>query len=144
MQSDGGENFFDHSPGTTCPDLTTDQSPSPRRTRFQKMRTVVSRIFGSKRSQVSLSVVLSRSTSPLTVTCNQSRDKPLLSRNSHNVFHEQALAQLASTYESLQWGDSHEATAKVRVIAASGRSLNADMSQPGLRTGRTDLRAREV
>lgn len=39
--------------------------------------------------------------------------KPLISSHSNNVFHDQALIQLADVYQSLQLGDSHEATMTV-------------------------------
>lgn len=38
---------------------------------------------------------------------------PLISKTSSNVFHDQALMQLASAYESLQLGDSREATSTI-------------------------------
>jgi hypothetical protein len=39
--------------------------------------------------------------------------KPLIAPNSHNIFHDQALVQLASAHESLKYGDSQAATSDV-------------------------------
>lgn len=49
--------------------------------------------------------------------CNrQTPENPLISKKSRNVFHDQALVQLASVYESLQLGDSQEAVTQVYEI----------------------------
>lgn len=64
----------------------------------------------------------------------QTPDDPLIPKNSGNVFHEQALVQLASVYESLQLGDSREAVAQVYDLGE--RIFGREMFERAVRDGR--------
>jgi hypothetical protein len=76
------------------------------------MRNTLHRITGLRRRRnVLTSITLNPSMCML--ISQQKGEHPLLSRNSRNIFHEQALAHFASAYESLKLGDSRDAQDKV-------------------------------
>lgn len=64
----------------------------------------------------------------------QTPEDPLIPQHSGNVFHDQALVQLASAYESLQLGDSRDAIEQVYELGQ--RIFGVEIFERAIRGGR--------
>ena len=97
---------------------------------------MLQKMFGMKRENVCphKPTSLLRVAFVNSIETEQTQEAPLIPRNSGNVFHDQALIQLASTYESLQLGDSREAVTQTYQLGK--RIFGVELFDRAIRVGR--------